>query len=349
MTNRKLTFVRLEDTSFGGAENLLRSFMSELQLRGIVCQALHSRAPGWLASWLKALYFNYEVKKCKDQQFYFSLSRIDSADIYHASDGVHRVFMKQIGKSFFNNPLHIVTCWLEKRCFHHAKHIIAISNMVKQNIINTYHISPKKISVIHNSVTVTPSMNQETARHTLAQEFHFDPQAKIILFVGNGLKRKGGDAFLQIMGRLNPHYHAFIVGKEKHIKIYQKIAANLGIQNRVTFTGQRKDVNTFFQAADIFLLPARYEPFGNVMLEAMWHHCATITTKDAGAHELLPPELVMTSHNDMSIVNTINTLLDDQNKLQAMQTQCYETAKQNSIEHSVDEILKVVQEVMQCI
>ena len=135
---KKITFIRLEDTHFGGAENFLRRLITELNRRNIACKTLYFNIPKYFPSWIKALWLNYEARIKKGSAFYFALSRIDSADIYRAGDGVHRVFMTRVGKKYWSNPMHGIACWLERRCFDRAIKIITNSVMVKQEIINTY-------------------------------------------------------------------------------------------------------------------------------------------------------------------------------------------------------------------
>src|SRR3989344_3475319 len=132
-----LCFLRLEDTAYGGAENYLRRAGEALDKLHIPYHIMHSTAPHFLASWIKALYFNAEARLKKKNQFYFSLSRITSADIYRAGDGVHRVYMKVKKAKWWENPAHFVYCYLERRCFQKAKKIIANSLMVKNEIIES--------------------------------------------------------------------------------------------------------------------------------------------------------------------------------------------------------------------
>ena len=310
MTN-KVTFVRLEDTHFGGAENFLRRLIKALDQRNIAHDTRHASAPKWLPSWIKALWFNREARAKKGQQFYFALSRIDSADIYRAGDGVHRVFMRRVGKHFWSNPMHVVACWLERRCFERAAKIIANSHMVKQEIIDTYPIAAGKISVIYNGIE--PEVRDRFAdRQAICQEFKLDMSVPIVLFVGSGWQRKGGDIFLQLLAQVNAPFQALMVGKDKRLAQYQKLAHHLGISDQVTFVGQRRDILRFYAAADILLFPPRYEPFANVVLEALSQHCVVLTSDGNGAAEILPSDQVIPLAQPEHIVPQLQLLLSDE-------------------------------------
>ena len=55
----------------------------------------------------------------------------------------------------------------------------------------------------------------------------------------------------------------------------------------VVFLGGRRDPEICFTAADIYLLPTRYDPFANSTLEALASGLPVVTSTDNGAHELI--------------------------------------------------------------
>jgi len=342
---KKLFLVRANKTKFGGAENYLQRLSNELQNQGIEHKTLYSSIPKLFASWIKAFFFNLQVckKKTKDD-FYFSLERITCPDIYRAGDGVHKEFLKTKKRKF--NPLNIVYLYLEKRCFINAKKIIANSKMIKNQIIDTYEINPSKIDVIYNGIELK-AFDYKTSFSKLSQEFSIDTKKKIILYVGSGFERKGVAQFLQIISELkNTNYQAFIVGKEKNLAFYQKLAETLHVKEKVSFTGARSDVDDFYTISDIFLFPTQYEPFSNVVLEAMSFQNAVITTKQNGAHEILESSFIMQTPQDFSISKTIDTLLEDEENLKKIKEENYKIVQNFTIEKNAKETLKVINEYL---
>ncbi|HIE73019.1 MAG TPA: glycosyltransferase, partial [Flavobacteriales bacterium] len=87
---------------------------------------------------------------------------------------------------------------------------------------------------------------------------------------------------------------------------------------RVVFTGPRQDVDDFYTISDVFLFPTHYEPFSNVVLEAMSLENAVFTTKQNGAHEILEDEYIMSNSRDFSVVGKIDALLEDVEALNAI-------------------------------
>jgi UDP-glucose:(heptosyl)LPS alpha-1,3-glucosyltransferase len=68
---------------------------------------------------------------------------------------------------------------------------------------------------------------------------------------------------------------------------YQALAARLGIGDRVIWTGPRQHVEHLYGAADAVALPARYEPFGNVHLEALASGVPVLSCARAGGAEVI--------------------------------------------------------------
>ncbi len=352
LNNKKIIFLRSIHTTFGGAEVFLSRLTQALTQKNIAFEIWHSSAPKFLPSWIKAWWFNFETSfkknwfKKNKNLFYFSLDRISSADIYRAGDGVHKAYLKT--KNFSLNPLHISYLILEKLCFKNSQKIIANSQKTKQEIIKFYKINPEKIVIIPNGllfseIPINSLKNPEQAlriKDKIAQEFKINAQLPFILFVGSGFKRKGLGQFLKIIAQIKTPFHAFILGKEKNLNFYQKLAADLNISHQITFTGQRKDVADFYLASRLFIYPPAYEPFSNVILEAMAHGCVAFTNDHNGAAEILPPEFNLTQ-NPNSIF-FINSLLENPVLLSKAQTLQCSIAQQYSIEKTADQTLDLI-------
>ena len=342
---KKLYLIRANITKFGGAEMYLSRLSKALKSQNIDHQAVHSIFPNFLPSWLRVILFNLQICSTKRNKFYFSLDRITCPDIYRAGDGVHKVFLTVEKKSKLN-PLHPIYLFLEKRCFQKAKCIVANSEMIRKQIINTYSINPAKIKVVYNGVE-SKELDYQNSFDRLSKEFSIKENQSILLYVGSGFKRKGVEEFLKIVSRLKKSdIKAFIIGKEKNIEYYQQLAIALKIDNQVVFTGTREDVNDFYTISDIFLFPTRYEPFSNVVLEAMSFENAVFTTRQNGASEILDNEFVMKTPLDFSVVQKIDKLLSNKEALKVIQKNNKSKSMRFSIEKNLSETLKVINEVI---
>jgi len=343
--NRKLYFIRANKTKFGGAEMYLSRLSDALRKQNIDHKVINSIFPKFLPSWLRVILFNLQVCLVKGDKFYFSLDRITCPDIYRAGDGVHSVFLTVEKKSKLN-PLHPVYLFLEKRCFQKAKRIIANSEMVRNQIIDTYNVNPAKIDIVYNGIE-SKELNYQNSFDKLSREFLIKEDQPTLLYVGSGFQRKGVREFLQIVAKLQmPNIKAFVVGKEKNIEYYQQLAIELKIDSQVIFTGPREDVNDFYTISDIFIFPTHYEPFGNVILEAMNFKNAVFTTRQNGASEILDDFFIMDKSDDFSIVTKITNLIDNMDKLESVKKENRIKSQQFSIDRNLLETLKVIDEVV---
>jgi len=342
---KKIYFIRSNKNKFGGAEVYLSRLSIALHKQNIDHKIVNSIFPNFLPSWLRVILFNFQLFFFKGKRFYFSLDRIVCPDIYRAGDGVHKVFLKVEKKSIFN-PLHPIYLLLERRCFNNAKCIIVNSILIKNQIIETYGINPSKIKLVRNGIEIK-KINSNKSYQKLSKEFSLTPNQKYILYVGSGFKRKGVEEFLEIVSKLDSrNIKVFIIGKDNRINDFKHLSSNLGLQDKVVFTGPREDVDDFYAISDIFLFPTHYEPFSNVILEAMSFENVIYTTKQNGASEILGNEFIMNNPKDFSVVDRIDKLLKNTKKLNEIQIKNRIESKKFSVEKNLENTLRVINEVI---
>ena len=76
-----------------------------------------------------------------------------------------------------------------------------------------------------------------------------------------------------------------VVGTDRESRRFAEQAAPLG--DRVRFLGGREDVRPFYTAADCLILPSRYDPFPNTVLEAFAMGVPAIVSSRCGAAEII--------------------------------------------------------------
>ncbi len=108
-------------------------------------------------------------------------------------------------------------------------------------------------------------------------------------------KDKGQDLLLEawaLVLRKIPQARLWLVGDGSWREQLQLQALHLGIDHAVTFLGFRapEEVADYMHAADAFVLPSRYEPFGLVLLEAMYHKLPVMASKVGGVPEVVAPD-----------------------------------------------------------
>ena len=91
--------------------------------------------------------------------------------------------------------------------------------------------------------------------------------ATVLLSLSRLHAKKGLDVLLAALVAL-PQCFAWIAGDGPLKGELKALAARIGVADRVRFLGWRTDRGALLAAADICVLPSRWEPFGTVMLEA---------------------------------------------------------------------------------
>jgi glycosyltransferase involved in cell wall biosynthesis len=98
-----------------------------------------------------------------------------------------------------------------------------------------------------------------------------------ILAVGRLDPVKGFDMLLDAMGRIeDTDCHLHIIGDGGERGALERRAVGLGIADRVTFHGFKKNPYPYMRAADLFVLSSRYEGFPNVVMEALALGCPVV-------------------------------------------------------------------------
>lgn len=106
---------------------------------------------------------------------------------------------------------------------------------------------------------------------------------------------KGHEVFLRAAQRMlavRPELRFTIVGepifqwRDERDRL-EGIARELGVADRVAFTGHREDVPAVLAALDLFVMPSLFEPFGRVLIEAMAASRPIVATRAGGVPEIV--------------------------------------------------------------
>jgi UDP-glucose:(heptosyl)LPS alpha-1,3-glucosyltransferase len=217
--------------------------------------------------------------------------------------------------------------------------------MVKAEIIKTYNINPNKIDIIYNGIEFKESDYQKSFSK-LSNEFLIEKSQPILLFVGSGFQRKGVVEFLRTVSMLKTKdIKAFIVGKEREMDYYKNLSIKLKIDEKVIFTGPRVDVEDFYTISDIFLFPTHYDPFSNVVLEAMYFENVVFTTCNNGASEILGNDFIMDKPYDKKTTILIDKLLNNKINLGKEKKRNKKISKLFSIEKNLNKTLEVIRKL----
>lgn len=309
----KLAFIKKRFSIHGGAEKYLQTLVKYLKLSGF---EIHIFASEWekeegivfhkvrslsFTSFLSTITFAANVKKEINKNTgaacVISFERTTCQDIYRAGEGCHAEWLNIRSKaesfcrrlSFRINPLHISILALEKKLFENTPLIIANSQMVKNQIMQHYAVQEHKIMIIYNGVDLTRFTPGDKLRwkDTVRRSLSIPADSPVVLFVGSGFERKGLETLIESVSFLRkPLLKVLVIGKG-NVNKYREFAREKSISDNILFLDPQIEIEKYYAAADLFVLPTLYDPFSNATLEAMASGLPVITTKNNGVSELI--------------------------------------------------------------
>lgn len=139
---------------------------------------------------------------------------------------------------------------------------------------------------------------------------------RMILGVGRLHRQKAYDVLLKAFARITPDWRLVLVGEGECRAELEALATSLGISGRVDFAGRVADPAPYYQAAQIFALPSRYEGMPNALLEAMNFGLAPVVSDgSSGPLEMVNDEesgLVVGVEDVPALANALSRLIEDE-------------------------------------
>ncbi len=246
------------------------------------------------------------------QQYDFDIihgvGRTLAMNIFNPHGGVEKAYLKQDFCSITNrfyyvykflkrylSLQHYVKVWIQRRQYVNDKvrKIIAISPMVKEDIVRYYGVPEEKIAVVFNCVDLGRfhPKNRTIFRKAKREDLGIDDSALLLLFAGNNYRLKGLEPLLHALIYLrrwfpNQAFHLLIVGRGR-IGRYMAMARKLGVSDFTLFLGSVKEMEQYYAASDIYVHPTFYDSCSLTVLEALASGLPVITSRFNGAADVI--------------------------------------------------------------
>jgi glycosyltransferase involved in cell wall biosynthesis len=153
------------------------------------------------------------------------------------------------------------------------------------------------------------------------------PQNKTLLIALGRLHQvKAFDMLIQAVAQM-PDIYLWIAGEGPERAALEALIAELGARDRIRLLGWRSDRAELFAAADICVFPSRFEPFGNVFMQAWAQKIPLITTNSEGPRQYVRHEedaLVVEVDNQEQMMAAIKRLASDKSLAQSLVQRGYE-------------------------
>ncbi len=177
-----------------------------------------------------------------------------------------------------------------------GERVIAISNYVREYLLQNYDINDDNIRVIHRGVAIEkfhPSVVAPTSLIKISQEWRLPDDCTIVLMPGRLTRWKGQSVLIDAMAKLK-NKEAFCVmvgddqGRAEYRKELEDMIVSKNLEGRVRIIGHCSDMPCAYMLANV-VVSASIEPegFGRIPIEAQAMGRPVIATRHGGAMETI--------------------------------------------------------------
>ncbi|MDV7140209.1 glycosyltransferase [Maribacter sp. TH_r10] len=168
-------------------------------------------------------------------------------------------------------------------------------------------------------------------------------ESKIILYTGRLENVKGLDLLLEAFAKsMNSGFKIVLVGDGNEKENLKQKCKDLNIEDQVIFAGfcSGKELYAWYDLANFYVLPSRFEPFGAVVNEALVFGCPVMASKYIGAVDFVNRSngLLFDPLNEHQFVENLNIFYERTRKLNSKE-------KMNLMPVSFSEYVKVFYEI----
>lgn len=357
--------------TFAGGERHTADLANALQRRGhevYLATAPQSPLVGELKRLPAQNIFELPLRNALDVQSAIELARRvreQGIEIMHAH--VARDYLLAVLASKRSNVPLVLTRHLERplKSLHRwtlsrVARVIAVSEAVERSLLEQKIFSAEKIRRIANGVDVARFERHAQGFNAEGFRRQLGIKARLLVGITGELREHKGQAeFIRAAQRVAREVEDvdFVITgddasprKEYRARL-EGLAGELGLQNRIHFTGWLADVAELLPALDIFVSASRVEPFGLVMVEAMAAGVPVVATATGGAREIVEEDVtgkIVPIGDVEAMAGALLALLADETKRRRMGEQARARARSRfSLERMVAETEALYGEVLE--
>ena len=191
---------------------------------------------------------------------------------------------------YFGRVVSRVFIWLERWTAQFTDCIVALTAADRDDHLLFGVGSPADFEVIHSGVEFPRALDTEMCRRRVRRELDLEEGSLVVGTLGRLTAVKGQDDLLRAFATLlHAHQSArlLLVGEGEEEGNLRRLAADLGVAEKVEFCGWKSDVFAALSAMDLFALPSLNEGMGKALVEAMYVGLPVVATRVGGVPELV--------------------------------------------------------------
>ncbi len=295
---------------------------------GLTCHRLPVRGPEALRPLAFALAALAATRRWRDRlDLVHSHAKSLGEDVVSPGGSAHRAYLRTLGRD--PTPLHaLARPWhpyhrsallVERLQFARVRRIVVNSRWSRRQLVAAYPRAARRAGVVYNGVDAeafSPAGRTElraAARARLGVGRH----EVLFLFVGAGDRRKGLHELLRAFAGLETRPARLLVLGHRDAREETRVSHTLRalrLGDRVLLQPFAPDPRPYYAAADVFVLPTKFDPFSNATAEALACGLPVITTAANGVAELMTDAregLVLPDPRDVpALLRALERMLD---------------------------------------
>jgi len=231
---------------------------------------------------------------------------------------------------------------IEQFIYKRYKNIIAITNQVKEVLINKLNILDTKIDVIENGVNIDSIISSKKA---LRKDFNLKDYEKLLIMTAGFRTQKDQDTVIRALSKLPENYKLLLVGDGERKNELYELATSLDLMERISFLGVRSDVVSLIKMCDVAILSSHWEGFGLAAAESMACGIPTIASNVDGLAQIVSGGgILFKKGDDLDLKNKILELENEQ-YYDIVKERCLNKVRQYNIIRMIDKHISLYEEV----
>ncbi len=175
--------------------------------------------------------------------------------------------------------------------------LIAITERIKRQVRENTPLPPGRVYRLYYGIDLARFRPDAEQRRRTRKKYGIAPEELVVGIVGRLEEGKGQHILLQAVSRLTeqlPHLRVMIIGGETvgqsgYEDYLRRLSRDLGLEERVIFTGFQENVPAVAAALDVVVLASKKETFGLSLIECMAQEIAPVGTNAGGVPEIIQP------------------------------------------------------------
>jgi 1,2-diacylglycerol 3-alpha-glucosyltransferase len=255
-------------------------------------------------------------------------------------------FPQEAIQDFLKNAIH---SWLRvfmQKC----QHIVIPSESIKEILIRDYGLEDC-YTVIPTGTDLKPFLNADGKALRQSQGWQED---KVIVSIGRLGSEKNWETLLRAVAQVyaqHPNMRLVLIGDGPEKQALEALAAELGIAERVSFTGRLpfEDIPTYLKAADIFSFASVTETQGLVTIEAMAAGLPVVAVDGSGTHDIVDhgKEGFLVENDSNALATAISEMLYNPQQMKQFGMNALKKAKTFDINRLSKQMVKVYEQAIQ--